>query len=435
MTGSTTKSGQADSISKVPRITLKVYQSNERTGILGSAIRASQRRRRSALRRTRYQDGSLRLRDRSGEKSWEYRWYEVQIDGSRRRRSTNLGPLREYPTEAAALKAVSALRANINIETPRAQIKAISFGTLVEHYRLKEMSEGSGKTFATRETYEGYLRKWILPRWDSYRLRDLKSVAVEEWLKSLSLTNGSRAKIRNLMHGIFNHAIRWEWHDQNPITRVRQSAKRSRIPVILSIAQIQALLEQLREPVRTMVLVDVSTGLRIGELLALQWRDIDFENLEISVTRSISLQHIGDCKTEASRKPIPMDAELAEALWRWRHNSGYPKLEDWIFASPAKDGQQPYWPGTLYRAHLKPAAKAAGISEKIGWHTFRHTFATLLKANGEDIKTVQELLRHANISVTMNVYAQGVTELKRHAHSRIVRMVIGGKSKEPEGTS
>ena len=70
---------------------------------------------------------------------------QVQIDGSRRRRSTNIGPLREYPTEAAALKAVSALRANINIETPRAQIKAISFGTFVEHYRLKEMSEGSGR--------------------------------------------------------------------------------------------------------------------------------------------------------------------------------------------------------------------------------------------------------------------------------------------------
>ncbi|HEY2858547.1 MAG TPA: tyrosine-type recombinase/integrase [Terracidiphilus sp.] len=59
--------------------------------------------------------------------------------------------------------------------------------------------------------------------------------------------------------------------------------------------------------------------------------------------------------------------------------------------------------------------KAAGIPGKIGWHTFRHTFATLLKANGEDIKTVQELLRHANIAVTMNVYAQGATELKRQA--------------------
>ena len=92
--------------------------------------------------------------------------------------------------------------------------------------------------------------------------------------------------------------------------------KRSRIPVVLSIVQIQALLDNLREPVRTMMLVYVSTGLRIGELLALQWRDIDFENLEISVTRSISLQHISECKTEASRKLVPMDAEIAESLWR-----------------------------------------------------------------------------------------------------------------------
>jgi integrase len=59
----------------------------------------------------------------------------------------------------------------------------------------------------------------------------------------------------------------------------------------------------------------------------------------------------------------------------------------------------------------------------------------LLKANGEDIKTVQELLSHANISVTMNVYAQGVTELKRNAQHLIVRLLIGGKGEEPEGTS
>jgi integrase len=93
------------------------------------------------------------------------------------------------------------------METPRAQLQAIIFETLVEHYRLKDMEEGSGKTFATCETYEGYLRKWILPRWKSYRLRDVKSVAVEEWLKTLPLSNGSRAKIRNIMHAIFNSAV------------------------------------------------------------------------------------------------------------------------------------------------------------------------------------------------------------------------------------
>lgn len=80
---------------------------------------------------------------------------------------------------------------------------------------------------------------------------------------------------------------------------------------------------------------------------------------------------------------------------------------------------------------ILPAAKASGIPGKIGWHTFRHTFATLLKANGEDVKTVQELLRHATSAVTMNVY-EGVTELKRKAHHRIVRMVIGKSEEEEE---
>jgi len=61
-------------------------------------------------------------------------------------------------------------------------------------------------------------------------------------------------------------------------------------------------------------LVNVMTGLRVGELLALKWQDIDFEKFEISVTRSISLQHVGECKTEASRKPVRLDARLAEAL-------------------------------------------------------------------------------------------------------------------------
>lgn len=75
------------------------------------------------------------------------------------------------------------------------------------------------------------------------------------------------------MHAILNHAIRWEWHSQDHITRVRQSAKHSRMPVVLSVVQAQALLDNLREPVRTMAPVEVSTGLWIGELLALQWRE------------------------------------------------------------------------------------------------------------------------------------------------------------------
>jgi len=379
------------------------------------------------MRRSRFQQGSLQLVERAGSrKAWEYRWYEVQPDGSRRRRNLVLGTLEQYPNETAAQRAVAALRADINAESPRMNLTPISIETLVEHYREKELGEDSSKTYATCRTYQGYFRKWILPRWGQYKLKDVRSVAVEEWLRSLKLSNGSKAKMRNIMHAVFNHAIRWEWHERNPITHVRQSAKRSKVPIVLDVEEIAALLQLLKEPARTAVFLDVMTGLRVGELLALKWNDIDFAKSQISVTRSIVMQHIGDCKTEASRKPVPLDSRLAVALSRWQAISPYPQPDDWVFASPHSNGRFPYWPGAFYRAHILPAAKILSI-EGIGWHTFRRTYATLLKANGEDVKTVQELLRHANSLVTMNLYAQAITQNKRDAQSKIVNMLFDKK--------
>ncbi len=211
----------------------------------------------------------------------------------------------------------------------------------------------------------------------------------------------------------------------NPITLVRQSSKRSKIPIMLTLEEVGTLLHLLKEPARTAVFLDVLTGLRVGELLALKWNDIDFEKSQISVTRSIVMQRVGDCKTEASRKPVPLDLRLGEALYNWRRMSPYPRPEDWVFASPQTKGKQPYWPSSLYRVALQPALKAAGITEPVGWHTLRHTFGTLMRANGEDVKTIQELLRHANYKVTMDVYTQAVTDVKRTAHSRVARQIMG----------
>jgi len=293
--------------------------------------------------------------------------------------------------------------------------------------------EEGRKSYATQETYEGYLKKWILPRWRSYRLGDVKAVQVEEWLRSLPLARGSKAKIRNIMSALYSHAIRWEWIRYNPITAVRQSAKRMKVPIILTIEQIQALLQQLNDPCRTMVLLDASTGLRIGELLGLKWKDVDFENLQVDVTRSVVKQRVGPCKTEASQKPIPLDADLAVQLWSWRLKSPYNQPEDWVFASPHTRGTQPYWPGTLFRTHIAPALKAADITGNVGWHTLRHTFGSLMKANGEDIKTIQELLRHANYKVTADVYTQAMTKAKRKAQSRVVRLILPVKSSNKLG--
>src|SRR5580658_8734504 len=176
---------------------------------------------------------------------------------------------------------------------------------------------------------------------------------------------------------------------------------------------------------RVAIAFDVEeTGLRVSELLALRWGDVDFENLELRVTRSIWHQVVGNCKTEASAKPVPMDSYMADDLLSWRRQSIYSSNDDYVFASETMRGKQPYWPDNLMKRHIRPVAKANGIHKKIGWHTFRHSFGTLLKANGEDVKTVQELLRHANSRITLDVYTQAVNSNKRAAQSKVVKMMV-----------
>jgi integrase len=90
-------------------------------------------------------------------------------------------------------------------------------------------------------TYQGYLNKWILPRWKNYTLSAINAGEVELWLRSLPLARASCAKIRNLMSVVLNHAIRHQVYSRNPIRLVRQSAKR----VVLSASEVQQLLDAL----------------------------------------------------------------------------------------------------------------------------------------------------------------------------------------------
>jgi len=107
---------------------------------------------------------------------------------------------------------------------------------------------------------------------------------VELWLRSLTLARASCAKIRNLMSVLFNHGIRHEICDRNPIQLVRQGAKRKTIPVILKASEVQSLISVLDIRERTLVLMAFGTGLRMSELFGLKWHDIDFQKNEISVT-------------------------------------------------------------------------------------------------------------------------------------------------------
>jgi site-specific recombinase XerD len=371
----------------------------------------------------RHQDGHLRrAKRRRGPDVWEFLWRECGPDGQRRQRTLTVGTVDELRTQREALNRIQVLRTGINRDLPRSAL--MTFADLVDHYRQTELL-AENKTEKTRGTYLAYLKNWILPTWGKEYLHNIKPVAVEQWLRNLrGLSNGSKCKTRNIMSGIYSHAIRYEFTDRNPITAVRQSGKRQKVPVLLEVAELHRLFDELELRERAMIVCDALTGMRRSELMGLQWCDLDFLEMRINIVRSIVDQVIGNCKTEASRKPVVMNEHIAQALMAWRQESVYTAPTDWVWASPQKKGKQPLWLATVMRYYIQPAARRAGITKKIGWHTFRHTFSTLIKSLGVDAKVVQELLRHASFKTTMDGYTQALEAPKRQAQAALADLIM-----------
>jgi len=327
--------------------------------------------------RVSYQRGHLRcVRRKDVPPRWEFLWRENDQSGNRIRRNTVIGTLDQYPVEELAQAVVNGLRMHINDVRNRQPEQFILLSDLIDHYMSTELAVDSDwRSHATQIVYRDFLIRWIRPHWGNMNIREVRTVAVESWLRGLKrqdgadLANSTKAKIRNLMSVLFNHAIRYEWLEQgkNPIRLVRQSAQRRLTPEVLDADEIRRLLSNLESPFRVMVLLDVTTGLRRSELFALKWSDIDFWNLTIDIKRSIFQGVVGNCKTEASRKPIPLSLDVAADLWLWKERSSYATAEDWLFSSPRSKGKHPRRPDMVLAKVIRPAAKRAGITKRIGW--------------------------------------------------------------------
>jgi integrase len=159
-------------------------------------------------------------------------------------------------------------------------------------------------------------------------------------------------------------------------------------------------------------------------MFALKWSDIDFSQGCMNVTRSIVYGVIGRCKTESSQKPVPLHPFLADVLAQWKQHCTYQQPDDWIFASVPHRGRKPYWGQVILRKYVRPAAQKLGIQKHIGWHTFRHTYSTLLRSVGTELKVMQELLRHASLRSTVDIYTQAITPAKHAAQAAVLSLVF-----------
>jgi integrase len=165
--------------------------------------------------------------------------------------------------------------------------------------------------------------------------------------------------------------------------------------------------------------------MRRGELFGLQWADVDFGRATLHIRRSYVDGVEGLPKTESSRRPLPIPPQALDALKAWQEKSSYTALGDWVFASELSFGKQPLWPGTLWRRNVAPAIDRAEISKpKLGWHSLRRSYASLLLATGASLRVSMELMRHSTAEMTLATYAQTVGSEKRDAGAKVADLFL-----------
>jgi integrase len=249
---------------------------------------------------------------------------------------------------------------------------------------------------------------------------DVQARPVELWLKSLALATKSKVHIRGLLSVLWDYAM---WRGEVPPQRnpmelvtIKGASKRTRKPRSLTVEQFQLPLAQFERDLcfRTMLLLAVSFGLRISEVLGLKWCDVDWLSKTLRIERGIVKQIVDYVKSAYSARTMAIADELLEVLKLWRQTTQFAAENDWMFASPVKLGRQPI-SYTFVWETLSAAAMKAGIGH-ISSHCFRHTYRSWLDSVGTPVGVQQKLMRHADIRTTMNIYGDASTHLWRCVH-------------------
>jgi integrase len=372
---------------------------------------------------------------KSGVEVWEYRFRSKSEPGSPMRQITL--STTEYKTETKARVALHEHLLRLNgADAFKAHVEP-TFGVVIDRFVKEEglveilaqspgEVKGDGLAYSTAAGYTSYISRHIRPRWQNAKLSEMRPMDVAQWLNTLPLAPKTRAHIKRVLHLLFERAMLWGLVEvqRNPLelVKVKGASKRQKSLVTLTREEFQRLIMELREPIRTMAIVAMCTGLRISEVLALRWENLSFAAGTMLVDQAVVNGRIGPTKTETSRDEVPLDGGLAMILLNWQMAQG--RTTGLVFPSPLTGGC--YHAGMIQKLHLKPAGERIGI-KGLGWHAFRHSYRGLLDETGANAGMQKGLMRHANISTTMNVYGRAAMKAKQEANSKVVEMILPRK--------
>ena len=290
------------------------------------------------------------------------------------------------------------------------------------------------------KTFEGYrerLEKHVIPSLGSIPLAQMKPAHVQEYiakkLKEGLSANTVTGQYRILSEAL-SHAVKWDMVTRNVCLVVDPPRVEQVEMQALDIPGVQRLLDAAKDtPWYTFLYLAVGTGLRRSEMLALRWRDLDLQGFTLTVRRVLHwIKDQGfiftEPKTKKSARTIPLPPSVAMALRVHRERQdaeretlGAPITDDGLVFARV-DGS-PFYPSVASHAFLSIARKA-GLDEGIHLHSLRHTHASLLLAQGENLVVISQRLGHSKPSITSDIYAHLLPGIQKQAAERFDQQLM-----------
>jgi integrase len=284
---------------------------------------------------------------------------------------------------------------------------------------------------STLKMYKGHLKHHFQDV-DNIKVNRITMAKVERFIADKQTNDMNLTTLRKLIvtfNQVMNYAVRHKYISHNPVRDAErpkgQGGEEKEQITILTPSEINAFLEAEKDQkYLTLFMLAIFSGARQGELLGLKWTDIDWFNNQIHIQRTFNNGAWYKPKSKTSTRKIDLGPSMIAALKKWKMACP-PDENDLVFPNEAGN---PMNHGNLLKRHFYPALKAAECP-KIRFHDLRHTYASLLIEQGENIKYIQSQLGHASPTVTLNVYAHLMKPINQEAACRLENTIF-----EPSGS-